>query len=302
MKGKFGNKRPKVSVVITAYGNAEHLNQAVDSVIAQSFTDYELIIVDDCSDDSVVSDYAIPGNAVFIRRNERFGAAAGPRNDGIKASSGEYLAFLDFDDVLLPHKLESQSRILDEYSDIAFTYCHYTAVDDKLAPFLNQDKPRIIGSNPLKDMLNRWHIRTPSCVMARRSAIVDIGMFDDTIVGASDLDMWLRMVEKYHCYADPKPGVLYRIHHNQLTKGRASMRASEIQVYKKALARIIDERPECANQIRRKLSNSLCRLAREQYRNGNIADARSNVFESRKMHRFNISSYILSALLILKSK
>ncbi len=124
---------PRVSVITPAYNAAPYLEETIRSVQAQTFTDWEMIIVDDCSKDetySLASKFAEYDRRIHVFRNEKNSGVAAARNKALDAAIGEYIAFLDSDDLWLPLKLEKQLRFMDE-GKFVLTYTNYQKFDSK---------------------------------------------------------------------------------------------------------------------------------------------------------------------------
>jgi glycosyltransferase involved in cell wall biosynthesis len=258
---------PSVSVVIAACNHRDFLNQAIDSVLAQTFDDYELIVVDDASDETAIRQYHVPEGCMLIRHNERRRAAAA-RNTGIAAARGKYIAIMDHDDVWLPDKLESQVSLLEENPSAGLAFCHYTAVDMELIPLPRQRGHRKIGANPLRQLVRRNLIRSPSLTLARREAIDNCGAFDESVIGASDWDFYLRLAARYPFIADPARRALYRTHPGQMSRNRLAMRRASVIVMEKTLGLARAERPDVVIAVRRRLCSELRGLSRALIRSG----------------------------------
>src|SRR5262249_9100489 len=160
----------RVSVVIPAHNSAATLARALDSAISQTATPLETIVVDDCSIDDTVAvarRYADRGVRV-VSLTER-GGAAGARNEGIKAASGEFVAFLDSDDEWLPAKLEKQMRLMDSDEKLSLVSCASTlfAPDGRNLGDLYNGHVPTVGPDAWKALLVTNFIATPS-VLARR--------------------------------------------------------------------------------------------------------------------------------------
>ena len=235
---------PLVSVIIPAYRRADFVNQAVAGVLRQTFTDYEIIVVDDASGEDVVRQYRLPSPATLIRRAVNSGSAAIPRNDGFRAARGTYLAFLDMDDLWLPEKLASQVAVLEARPEVGVAYCHYTLVDEALNPEPKQAPAPKIGADALAQMIAGNFIRSPSQALIRRSAIEAEGAFDETIVGTSDWSLWLHLARSTKFAGDPAPLVLYRRHGSQQSRDMRRMRCGGITVLEKEREWIARERPD----------------------------------------------------------
>lgn len=294
---------PLVSVIIAAYGMPDYLNEAVRSVCNQTFKDYEIIVVDDCSGDEVVSRYQLPKSARLICHEKRFGAAAATRNTGLKVARGKYVAFLDQDDVWLPDKLALQVKALEENPEAGLVFCHYTAVDSSLQPISKQRRVRRYVRDPLKKMIGGCFITTPSTVMARKSVVEECGMFDESIKGASDWDFYLRVARQYAFIAIPEPTIMYRLHPDQLHNNTALMDAAKIAIMDKTLEWAINERPDLINWVRRKYARMLYKMGRlELQSNYNPSLAYDILHRSRAIWFWGIRVHVLIIKAILRMR
>ena len=125
---------PRVSVIIPTYNRANMVGDAVQSVLEQSYADWELIVVDDGSQDNtrdVLADYSDPRIRYIYQENRKL---PGARNTGIRAGTGEYVAFLDSDDLFTPGKLERQVAVLDRSPDVGLVASGWTEVDAQRNP------------------------------------------------------------------------------------------------------------------------------------------------------------------------
>jgi len=187
---------PKVSVIMPTYNRAETLPDALESLLAQTYLDFEVIVVDDGSTDNtraVVEEYCKKDSRIiyYYQENKERSAA---RNQGIRLSRGEYIAFLDSDDVYLPEKLEKQVAILDSVRDSDFVYCYYKLMDRTGNPVESGDSPAYALSGNIYPEILRFtgvNIKTPS-VMVRKKLFEKIGGFDEKMKVCEDLDLWRR--------------------------------------------------------------------------------------------------------------
>ena len=123
----------KVSIVMPLYNAKEFVGEAIDSVLAQSHTDWELLVVDDCSNDGsvqIVREYAEADKRIRLFCLDQNSGPAVARNRAIAEAAGRYIAFLDADDLWLPHKLQRQLEFM-EANDLAFTYSGYEVIDEE---------------------------------------------------------------------------------------------------------------------------------------------------------------------------
>ena len=282
-----------VSVIVSAYRRAAYLNQALESVRAQSFADRELIVVDDASGEDCVRQYRLPPGARLIIHESRRGSAAASRNTGLSAARGEYVAFLDEDDIWLPGKLAAQVNALEKQPEAAFTYCHSRDVDESLRPCAKQARFRPCA-DPVRELVKRNFIKTPSSVMVRRSALEECGFFDESVAGAADRDLWLRLARRHPLVALSEPLVLYRMHPGQLHHQERLTRPGRIRGLEKTLAWTEAERPDLAPLARRTLSHALFKVARAQWSEENSAtDALDAVRRARSLCPWNLPARML---------
>lgn len=194
---------PRVSVIIPVYNGAATVAGAIESVLAQTFTDFEIIAIDNGSIDSsreLLSRYA--GRVKILEEPKRGPSAA--RNTGVRASSGEYLAFLDADDWWLPAMLERTVQTLDRDPDCALVYTNLALVDstgrELMASLAGDSHPPTVD-----EMLERLWPILPSGVVMRRRAFDLAGGFSEQLTAFEDVYLWLRAREygNFHYLAEP---------------------------------------------------------------------------------------------------
>jgi len=264
---------PLVSVIVTAYRQPHYLNQALESIEQQTWRNYETIVVDDGSGEDTVALYRLPGRARLIVHPHRSGRAAVTRNSGVRAAKGEYVAFLDQDDIWLPEKIERQVGLLEARPHVALAYCHCTAVDAELRPVRRQPKVVCDAPDVSRALIRRRFIKTPSVVCVRRCAIEEVGLFDETISGASDWDFWMRLARSHAFAAMPDRLVLYRTHPEQLHRVGHEVIPGKVRALEKALRWAEAERPDLVREIRYRLARMLRRLGRMNLRRGDDLSA-----------------------------
>jgi glycosyltransferase involved in cell wall biosynthesis len=209
--GRWG--LPRVSAIIPTYNAPHFLVQSVESVLAQDYGDYELIVIDDGSGPETRAALEPYMQRIRYIYQDNAGPSAA-RNRGIKESSGEFLAFLDHDDLWLPEKLKSQVEFMDAHQEFPLTYhaVDYFADDREL------DLPQREG--PSGDVLAKLFKRIfliTLAVMCRRECFEKCGCFNEELRFAQDYDMWLRMALNYDFgYIDKMLG-RYRFHEANLS-------------------------------------------------------------------------------------
>lgn len=207
---------PLVSVVIPVYNQARFLFDALNSVLAQTFRDFEVIVVDDGSTDEIdwVKRRFHDLRIVWLRQ-ENLGLAAA-RNLGLKYAQGDFLAFLDADDLFLPQKLEWQVCYLQNHDDLDLVANGYEFVDAELNVLKTEDHWREQRLS-VEDVL--WGGVAPvHAVLLRTAAARSIGGFDSDLRACEDLDFWMRFVLSEYRVAY-LPGVVcqYRMHGENMT-------------------------------------------------------------------------------------
>ncbi|MEM7760200.1 MAG: glycosyltransferase family A protein [Cyanobacteria bacterium P01_A01_bin.40] len=201
---------PKVSVIIAAYNLMAYLPETINNVLAQTYTDFELIVVDDGSSDHT-SEWVdqVPDPRVRLITQTNMGLA-GASNTGIINSQGEYITFIDADDLWSPTKLEQQVKILDRHPEVGIVYTWVTYMNDAGESTGRVVKPEADGYI-WQDLIKVNQIECGSVVMVRRSCFDEVGLFHTELNAyGQDWDMWLRLALKYQFKVIRQPLVYYR--------------------------------------------------------------------------------------------
>jgi len=215
---------PLVSVVLPTFNRPEYLPNAIDSVFAQTFTDWELIIADDGSTGEALTYLRRIAQRPRVRliRFEHTGNPAFLRNAGIGEARGEYVAFLDSDDLWAPVKLELQLASLGAHKSRRWSYTKFVLIDPSGEP---TQWMRRTGGWPTPDgwILDKLAkvetvIALPSVIVAR-SLLREVGGFDVTLLGSEDIDLWLRLAVESEVDALSEPLTLVH-RHSQHFSGR----------------------------------------------------------------------------------
>jgi len=236
---RSGEKSPAATVVIPAYNSAHYIGQALDSLAAQTFTDFEVIVVNDGSHDrdeleAVIQSHPLP--VIYLSQENKGVSAA--RNAAIRIGRGEFYAQLDADDQWTPEYLEVQLGILKDNPDVTLVYPNATIIGDGSTSGLEFMKVSPSEGEVNFESLVQQRCVVMTCVTARMSAIRAAGMFDESIRSCEDFDLWLRIVKSggriiYH----RRPLVLYRRHEGSLSSDRVWMTRNLLAVFEKCAAR-----------------------------------------------------------------
>jgi glycosyltransferase involved in cell wall biosynthesis len=187
---------PTVSIIVPTYNSSAYIYETIDSLLAQTFKDYEIIIVDDGSTDDTQEKLKIYGDKIkYIYQSNQGPSVA--RNNGITLAVGKYIAFLDSDDLWLSEKLELQVNFMENNPDYGLVSCDALAFKDNQIIVQSMSKERPLKSGwVLEDLLKENFLNTNN-VLIRRDVFNTLGMFDINIVFSEDYEMWLRIAEKY---------------------------------------------------------------------------------------------------------
>lgn len=224
---------PKVSVNIISYNNAKFVRRAIDSVLSQTFKDYEIIFVDDGSTDNTAAIVQACQGAVRYIYQENLGIPVA-RNRGILASQGEYIALLDADDYWVPNKLELQVAILDRYKNVGFVYSKIPVVNEE-----GQQKgvwPHTECGRNFYEIIEKGAFSPNTTVMVRKECFVKVGLFDPVMPPVEDIDIWLRIARYYQIYEiqDTLLGFYYR-EDNKPPRDKIKLFTSQVRLYRKLL-------------------------------------------------------------------
>jgi glycosyltransferase involved in cell wall biosynthesis len=239
---------PAVSVVLPAFNRLGYLRCAVDSVFAQTFPDWELIIADDGSDEETrayLKGLESPPRVRILWLSHR-GVPAAVRNAAIQEARGEYIAFLDSDDEWMPEKLERQIGSLTRRGDRRWSYTGYVRIDARGEPQVcagYEGRTRYQGAI-LEDLLmNAVDIWTPA-VVVERHLLARVGGFDEQLLIFEDYDLWLQLASQGEIDLIDEPLVRVRSHdqHFSSSDRGASMPASRLRALGRLHRRMTDPR------------------------------------------------------------
>ena len=205
LKGEMPNPRFSVSVIIPTFNRGWILKEANDSVLAQNFDDYELIVVDDGSSDNTQNLLAAYTKKITCIQQKNRGVSAA-RNTGIHASHGSLIAFLDSDDYWLPDKLAAQMAFFDNHPEAKICQTEEIWVRNGLR--VNPKKKHAKPSGDIFERSLSLCLVSPSAVMLRRELFDDVGLFDETLPACEDYDMWLRISCRYPVHLIDTPLII----------------------------------------------------------------------------------------------
>ncbi|MEN9519552.1 MAG: hypothetical protein RLZZ381_2140 [Cyanobacteriota bacterium] len=228
---------PQISVIVPAYNAERTILETIQSVQQQTFQDFEIIVIDDGSQDQTVKlVQTIQDQRLQIFAYENGGVSVA-RNRGISHATGEFVAFLDADDLWTIDKLELQLTALKENpkAGVAYSWTCFMDVDEQGKPvsFLPSSKYSFAG-NVYKNLLVSDFIHSGSNTLIRRAAIESTGKFDPTLKSCEDWDYWLRLATRWHFAVVPKHQLLYRRTPESLSSKVEVMKETSLIAIKKA--------------------------------------------------------------------
>jgi len=209
---------PRISVVIPAYNSRAYIPDAIDSVLGQTYRDFEIIIVDDGSSDAI-------GDLIGSRYPDarclqiEHGGPSRARNTGIRNARGEFIAFLDADDIWLPTKLEKQMEYFERHPDVAMVFTENNYFDDSgtIDYSFKLDKRILMKGNVPANIFLYSGVATPT-VIVRKTVLDEVGYFDEELSIAEDDNLWIRIASKHEIGLIDEILVKVRKNHVSLTR------------------------------------------------------------------------------------
>jgi glycosyltransferase involved in cell wall biosynthesis len=284
---------PKVSVVIPAYNSADYTVETVESVLAQTYRNREIIVVDDGSTDHTHDELKRFGDEIKYIYKEN-GGACSARNLGIGESTGEYVACLDCDDLWLPDKLEYSVAMLDHNPDLALSF---TACDliDGAGEKTGQVECRVDLSKAYKELLYQNYITAPTVVM-RRSCLESVGRFDERIFIPADWDLWLRLARRYPIGYIDQSLSQYRVTSAYSQRNLKQLFAEAMYVLDKNMA----DSPELSVKERDKVYDQMFVIcSKVSLDAGQVVESRRMLLQAINRNPYKLRSYLLFLLTYL---
>ena len=283
---------PTVSVIIPAY-RGTYLREAIDSALAQTVPPLEVLVIDDGSPDDlswVTRDYA--GRVIYLRKPN--GGPASARNLGVDRSRGEYLAFLDADDVWEPEKIEAQLAECEQDPDIGLVYSAFTRVD--AAGKRHPHRRRRSGySGYIFNHLFMKNFILTSTVMVRKCCFDDVGLsFDETreLISVEDYHLWLRIAERFKVAYVDRPLTRYRLHSSGISRNVARSYFGEQRVIERSVARNASTNPFIPQALKRRLAQLSFECGHEYFSMSRYPEARTQFLRSLAYRPFSLRAWV----------
>lgn len=299
--GQLSYADPAVSVIIPAYNVARYIVETLDSAFAQTFNDFEIIVVNDGSPDTAELENVLHpylDKIIYIVQENRGAAIA--RNTAIRHASGKYLAFLDGDDIWHPQHLETQIRFL-ESNDLDMVYCDGELFGDSVKPgSLFSDRSPSHGTVTAENLLNENCNVLMCSTVAKKDTIIQAGMFDEERekMPAEDFDLWFRLAKKgYKLSFHNGITTKYRVRTTGLT-GNSIQNATRTINILNIIKDKYELTPNESAQLHISLNNAHAYKAVEMAKTNlikrNFADAKNELkLANSYFHRFKYDAFLL---------
>jgi len=235
---KSGVSSPLVSVIIPVYNGSDYVREAIDSVLAQTFSDYEIMVVDDGSTDmtpEIVQAYT-DGRIRYVRQDNQGVAAA--LNRGISEAQGKYIAWLSHDDLFLPQKLERQVEFLRQFPQYTACYSDYYVIDPQGKILWERRMPWYPRQQALQVLFGEAYIN--GCTMLiERGCFEKVGLFNEHLTYTQDTEMWIRLMMAFEIGRVPEKLVKQRTHPAQGSQQHLDIQEIEaLAMYKDLFDRV----------------------------------------------------------------
>jgi glycosyltransferase involved in cell wall biosynthesis len=226
---------PLVSVIIPVYNGEKTIQETLESVLSQTLSDFELLVINDGSQDSTLERVSIVKDSrikVFSYANAGLAAS---RNRGLKLASTDYISFIDADDLWTPDKLKSQYQALQNNPQAAVAYSWTDYIDDS-SQFLRRGSHITVNGDAYAKLLVIDFLENGSNALIRKQALIDVGGFDESLPAAEDWDIFLKLAAYYPFAAVSSPQILYRLSGNSMSANVVRQEAACVAVLNRAFS------------------------------------------------------------------
>jgi glycosyltransferase involved in cell wall biosynthesis len=220
---------PLVSIITPVYNGEQYLLETIESALAQTYKNFELLIVNDGSTDNsaaIIKPFLKDSRVIYIEQKNAGVAAA--RNTAIKQARGKYIGFLDQDDLWLSNKLEVQIAVLEQDESIALVHSRQDFIDSQ-GNKIDYDWVTGVSGYCFEDMFKKNRIAVLT-VLIRKTIFDEIGLFNEKFSGADDYHMWLRVTIKHPISYIDQALAFYRFHDSNWSKNSFRMTAIDVKV------------------------------------------------------------------------
>lgn len=274
---------PQISVIIPTKNRQQFIGRAIKSVLAQTYQDFEILVVDDGSTDQtqeVLKTFPDP-RILFIRHEHSRGGAAA-RNTGIAASGGRYIAFLDDDDEWLPEKLARQVSVIASGGHSLGGVCTgHVKVDEESGKIIEEWIPTQRG-NLSKEIFYKNCLSTTSSLIFKKEVFEKVGLFDEALKSFQDYDMWVRIAQHFSFDYIQEPLVKYYWHSIQIW--------NDLNALSKGVERILLKHGGHRG-VRKRMAGRYLYIGIRFCSEGNFGEGRKSFFKGIKVYPMNVEIY-----------
>ena len=267
---------PTVNVIIHTYNNERFIAETVESVLNQTYKEYEIVVVDDGSVDGT-RDALIPYMQKIRYHYKENGGIASAKNAGIGLSQTEFVAFLDHDDLWAPDKLQLQMECFNENSQVGLVYAKYTSFRD--GKELRTKPEKGYSGWIFKELLSKSFIQT-STVVVKRECLDAVGPYDESFSLGDEYDMFLRIARKFQCSFIDKSLTRYRVHDTNASNNDFLFDNENLGVYKKVYNNFTDLDGVEKKILRKRIARYSMKVAEGLYRQGKQEESKKYQMEA----------------------
>ncbi len=261
---------PTVNVIIHTYNNEKFIAETIESVLSQTYKDYEIIVVDDGSVDGT-RDALQPYMQEIRYHYKENGGIASAKNAGIRLSQSEFIAFLDHDDLWAPDKLKLQMECFNKKPQVGLVYAKYTSF--RGGKELRTKPEKGYSGWIFKELLCKSFIQT-STVMVKRECLNAVGPYDESFSLGDEYDMFLRISKRFQCGFIDKGLTKYRVHDTNASKDDFLFDKENLGVYKKIYNNFTDLDEEEKKILRKRIAGYSMKVAECLYSQGKQEEAK----------------------------
>ena len=214
---------PKISVLMTVYNGDLYLKQAINSVLRQSFGDFEFIVINDGSIDSsqkIIEEYANQDNRIRAIHRQQNSGISKSLNIGIKIAKGKFIAIQDADDISLSHRLEKQLEFLNEHHEYSFIGSNWYYIDEFNNKITLLGYPFLEKNENISKGIVKYNPFCHSSIFFYKRIIDMVGLYNEEIPCAQDYEFIVRVLKYYKAYNIKEALVLKRMHRNTISSGK----------------------------------------------------------------------------------
>ena len=304
-----------ISIIIPVYNAEGFIEETLKSIFDQSFTDYEVLLIDDCSSDNSKNKIFpfLADNIHYFCEEKNAGGPSKPRNTGIEKAQGKYIMFFDSDDLMLPNKLVETFNALEQNDNVGLLCTNFQSIDidsniissDFLYEYqsfrsglsqLTGSLYRLKSNLAYSSLLKANFIGTSSVTVPKK-VLDNLSGFDEHLTNGDDLDMWFQITNKFDILFISSPLHQYRIQPNSISfRGGVKNSLNRIFVLKKQLQ--LEQNQSNINWLNKRLSNNYNQAGMVEFRNNQMAKAREYFVQSihYNFHLSTVMYYLASFL------